>query len=121
MSYMAVNVFFLVPVAAIGVLWRYLLKQEANAVPYGTSRFDFPEYFSWRRAPIVALLLATAIFDNIMIEAGIVGYSEEALLGFKVGVAPIEDFAYPIAALILLPALWYLLRRRTMSGLESYE
>jgi lycopene beta-cyclase len=120
-SYLAVNVFFLVPVAAIGVLWRYLLKQEANAVPYGTSRFDFPEYFSWRRAPIAVLLLATAIFDNIMIEAGIVGYSEDALLGFTVGAAPIEDFAYPVAALILLPALWYLLRRRTMSGLESYE
>ena len=121
MSYMAVNMFFLVPVAAVGVLWRYLLKQEANAVPYGSSRFDFPEYFAWRRAPIAALLLATAIFDNIMIEAGLVAYSEDALLGFKVGVAPIEDFAYPVAALVLLPALWYLLRRRSASGLESYE
>jgi lycopene cyclase domain-containing protein len=120
-SYLAVNLFFLVPVAAIGVLWRHLLKQEADAVPYGTSRFDFPEYFSWRRAPIAALLLATAIFDNIMIEVGLVGYSEEALLGFKVGLAPIEDFAYPVAALVLLPALWYLLRRRSASGLESYE
>ena len=121
MSYLEVNLIFLLPVAAIGLLWRYLLKQEANAVPYGTSRFDFPEYFSWRRAPIAALLLATAIFDNIMIEVGLVGYSEETLLGFKVGVAPIEDFAYTLAALVLLPALWYLLRRRTRSGLESYE
>lgn len=121
MSYLAVNLFFLLPVAALGVLWRYLLKQEANAVPYGTSRFDFPEYFAWRRAPIAALLLATAVFDNVLIELGIVGYSEDALLGFKIGIAPIEDFAYPVAALVLLPALWYLLRRRDRSGLESYE
>jgi lycopene cyclase domain-containing protein len=119
-SYLEVNLFFLVPVVAIGVLWRYLLKQEANAVPYGSSRFDFPEFFSWRRLPILLLLVLTAIFDNLMIGVGLVGYDPDTLLGFYVGIAPIEDFAYSIAALILLPATWYLLRRKRNSGLEMY-
>lgn len=121
MSYVEVNLFFLVPVAVLGVIWRYLLRQEANAVPYGTSRFDFPEYFQWRRMPILVLLVLTAIFDNIMIRLGLVGYDPGTLLGWFVGVAPIEDFAYPVAALVLLPALWYLLRRRRNSGLASHE
>ncbi|WP_150307482.1 lycopene cyclase domain-containing protein [Planctomonas psychrotolerans] len=120
MSYLEVNFFFLLPVAAIGVLWRYLLTQEANAVPYGSSRFDFPEYFTWRRLPIVLLLVLTAIFDNVMIGVGLVGYDPDTLLGVYIGIAPIEDFAYSIAALILLPATWYLLRRRRNSGLETY-
>lgn len=121
MSYLEVNLFFLIPVAGIAILWRYLLTQEANAKPYGTSRFDFPEYFWWRRMPVALLLVLTAIFDNIMISVGLVGYNPRTLLGIFVGVAPLEDFAYPIAALVLLPALWYLLRRRRNSGLASHE
>lgn len=55
------------------------------------------------------LMLLTAAFDNIMIGAGLFTYSSETLAGPRVGLAPWGDFAYPLAAVILLPALWLLL------------
>lgn len=58
-----------------------------------------------------ALVVLTAVFDNIMIAAGLFAYSPEHTSGISIGLAPIEDFAYPIAAVILLPALWSRLRR----------
>lgn len=55
------------------------------------------------------LLLLTAAFDNIMIGAGLFTYSSETLAGPMVGLAPWGDFAYPLAAAMLLPGLWLLL------------
>jgi lycopene cyclase domain-containing protein len=55
------------------------------------------------------LLLATAIFDNIMIGVGLVDYDPSKISGAFVGIAPLEDFAYPLAAAVLLPSLWILL------------
>lgn len=55
------------------------------------------------------LLLLTAVFDNIMIGAGLFTYSAETLDGPMVGLAPLGDFAYPLGAAILLPAAWLLL------------
>lgn len=56
-----------------------------------------------------ALLLVTAVFDNAMISIGLVAYDESLISGAFVGVAPLEDFAYAIAAVVGLPALWALL------------
>lgn len=58
-----------------------------------------------------ALLVTTAIFDNVMIGIGLVGYDVSKISGLFVGVAPLEDFSYAVAALILLPSLWALLGR----------
>lgn len=55
-----------------------------------------------------ALLVLTAIFDNVMIAVGLFSYAEPVISGLRLGRAPIEDFAYPIAAVILLPSLWIL-------------
>jgi lycopene cyclase domain-containing protein len=65
----------------------------------------------WRAVGLaaVALLLATAVFDNILVATGIVGYHADRISGVLVGVAPIEDFAYAVAAVVLLPSLWHLL------------
>jgi lycopene cyclase domain-containing protein len=72
--------------------------------------------------PVAILLVMTLVFDNIMIQVGLVGYDPDKLVGLILGVAPIEDFAYAIAALVLLPAVWYLLRRRrAVSGIEAHE
>ena len=64
-----------------------------------------------------ALLVTTAVFDNVMIGIGLVDYNPDLISGAFVGVAPLEDFAYAIAAVVLLPALWHLLpaRRSTAS------
>jgi lycopene cyclase domain-containing protein len=58
-----------------------------------------------------ALVALTAVFDTVMIAAGLFTYTDAHLLGPRIGLAPIEDFAYPLAAVILLPALWARLRR----------
>jgi lycopene cyclase domain-containing protein len=69
---------------------------------------------SWRALGLAAipLLLLTAIFDNILVGTGIVGYDPALISGARIGVAPLEDFAYAVAALVLLPSLWALLSPR---------
>ena len=57
----------------------------------------------------IALLVTTAVFDNVMIGIGLVDYNPDLISGAFVGVAPLEDFAYAIAAVVLLPSLWHLL------------
>lgn len=56
----------------------------------------------------VALLVLTAVFDNVMIAAGLFTYPSEHLSGLRIGLAPIEDFSYPLAAAFLVPAVWTL-------------
>jgi lycopene cyclase domain-containing protein len=70
-----------------------------------------------RRAPLwrvlgltaMGVLVLTAVFDNVLVGTGIVGYDAKLISGAFVGVAPVEDFAYAIAAVLLLPSLWRLL------------
>jgi lycopene cyclase domain-containing protein len=62
------------------------------------------------------LLVMTAVFDNVMIGVGLVGYEPSLISGAFVGIAPLEDFAYAIAAVLLLPSLWVLLGGRDGSG-----
>lgn len=69
---------------------------------------------SWRGIGLAAVvvLILTAVFDNVLVATGIVGYDPDLISGAKIGVAPLEDFAYAIAGLVLLPALWSLLTPR---------
>lgn len=64
------------------------------------------DYFIAVFATIVVLFTLTAIFDNVMIAAELFHYAPEQLYGISVGLAPIEDFSYPLAGALLLPALW---------------
>ena len=97
MSYWALNAVFLAAVAAIAV--AAILVRRAP---------------QWRAVGMVLLgvILMTAIFDNLMIGVGLVGYNESKISGAFFGVAPLEDFAYAIAAVVLLPSLWCLLGGR---------
>lgn len=52
-----------------------------------------------------ALLAITAIFDNVIIGLGIVAYDPALISGIKLGLAPIEDFAYSLAAPLLLTVI----------------
>jgi lycopene cyclase domain-containing protein len=58
--------------------------------------------------PVVALpmLVLTAVFDNLIIAAGIVDYDDSKLIGLDIGLVPIEDFAYTVVAVLLVPAIW---------------
>ncbi len=96
MTYWALNAVFL---AAVAVL----------AIVAGVRRG-----IRWRAVGIalVVLLLMTAVFDNVMIGVGLVGYDESKISGAFIGIAPLEDFAYALAAAVLLPSLWALLPTR---------
>lgn len=59
----------------------------------------------------VALVVLTAVFDNVIVGLGIVTYDHAKVLGLLVPVAPIEDFAYAIGAILLVPTVWTLLGR----------
>lgn len=64
----------------------------------------------WWATVTVALILVvlTAAFDTVMIETDLFRYDTSSLTGLRVFVVPIEDFAWPIAAVLVLPALWEL-------------
>ncbi|MDR7189474.1 lycopene cyclase domain-containing protein [Microbacterium sp. BE35] len=55
------------------------------------------------------LVVLTAVFDNVMIAAGLFTYPETLISGVRIGLAPIEDFAYPVCAAFLVPAVFTLL------------
>ena len=94
MNYWSLNLIFLAIVVVIVV---------AGFIARRTPR--------WSAVGLTAaiVLVMTAIFDNVMISVGLVAYNPQLISGIFIGVAPIEDFAYAIAAVIGLPALWALL------------
>jgi lycopene cyclase domain-containing protein len=58
------------------------------------------------------MLTLTAIFDNVIIGTGVVAYDQEKISGIMIGLAPIEDFAYTVLALVLIPSLFNLFRTK---------
>ena len=93
MTYWALNAIFLAVVLVVAILARRRLRWAAVGIT------------------AAVLLVMTAVFDNIMISVGLVAYNESLISGAFIGVAPLEDFAYAIAAIVGLPSLWVLLAR----------
>ena len=56
---------------------------------------------------LLAMLLVTLIFDNVIIALGIVGYNVNKLSGFYLGLAPIEVFAYTVVSVVLVASIWH--------------
>jgi lycopene cyclase domain-containing protein len=84
MTYLGLNAIFLGAVILIGLSMRNQLPWRAIFLSTGV------------------LVIATAIFDNLIVGSGIVAYDENLILGIKIGYAPIEDFAYSLAAPLLI-------------------
>lgn len=59
----------------------------------------------------VVLLVMTMVFDNVIVGLRIVAYDPALISGVKIGAIPVEDLAYSIAAIVLLPSLWVLFDR----------
>ena len=55
---------------------------------------------------MVPMIVITAIFDNWIVAARIVGYDSSKITGIMIGIVPIEDFAYTIAAVLIVPSVW---------------
>lgn len=99
MKYLLLSLAVLVPVAGVSLL----------AAPRGGgARRDH-----WLASGIAAgaLIVLTAVFDSLMIHADLFYYADELISGMRIGLAPIEDFAYPIAGVLLLPVLWRIFAR----------
>ncbi|MDN4480535.1 lycopene cyclase domain-containing protein [Demequina muriae] len=60
----------------------------------------------------LVLLVLTVVFDNIIVGVGLVAYDESLISGVLMPIAPVEDLAYAIGAVMLVPALWILFGRR---------
>ena len=108
MSYIHVAACFLL-VAAGGGIVLALASRRRGPVPAAVL------------LTVLVLFLLTAVFDTLMIASGLFHYAQDPLLGLHIGLAPIEDFAYPLAGALLLPALWTALRARRRARKVSTE
>jgi lycopene cyclase domain-containing protein len=113
MTYWALNAFFLAAVALVAL--AAALKGRAGRTTADPRRSDAGPRWTAVGLAAIALLIATAVFDNVMIRIGLVAYNPDLISGAFVGIAPLEDFAYAIAAVVLLPSLWHLLPRTAPS------
>ncbi|WP_430591761.1 lycopene cyclase domain-containing protein [Humidisolicoccus flavus] len=91
MTYLLANTaLVLVAIIVSALAWRYSPRGHAIALTVA----------------FAVLVIMTAIFDTIMIAVDFFAYSDEHILGILIGLAPIEDFAYPLAALLVVAAIW---------------
>ena len=67
-------------------------------------------------AAALVLIALTAVFDNVMIAAALFDYPSDRISGIRIGLAPIEDFSYPVCAAFLVPAVFTLLASRRTKG-----
>ena len=91
------------PFVAVGVV--VFLVGAVHARRRGRAR----RYVSGWAVATVALLVLTAIFDNIMIAAGFFDYRDAGISGIRLLLMPVEDFFYPFAGALLLAGVWQLL------------
>ena len=96
MTYLLLSGAFLAIAASAGAL---LARKESG------------RHLSWAAVGIAgfALFILTAIFDSVMIGFDLFSYAPDLISGVFIGLAPIEDFAYPLATVLALPPLWALL------------
>ena len=86
---------------------------------------SFPVLRRMRAIPLVGtvvlLCVLTAVFDTLMIDADLYVFDPDKILGVYIWGAPLEDFAYAIAAAIGMPVLWVVLGRRRPAGRRVRE
>ncbi|QJU55409.1 lycopene cyclase domain-containing protein [Herbiconiux sp. KACC 21604] len=110
MTYWTLNALFLAPVLVVLVVAAVVVRRRPAEARRGIlGAFG---------VSLGVLLVLTALFDNVMIAIGLVGYDEGLISGAFLGIAPLEDFAYAVAAVLLLPSLWLLLGARDTKGSE---
>jgi lycopene cyclase domain-containing protein len=94
--YLWLNLAVLGSIAALGA-WFWVKQQRATKLAGA--------------ATVILVFLIAVVGDNFIIANGIVAYDVSKLAGVYLGTAPIEDFAYTVASVILVPAVWMLSRR----------
>ena len=88
MTYLALNVtFMLIAFVALNLVSR---KSPWRAIGF----------------TMLWMLLVTLVFDNVIIGLEIVGYDKTKISGILLGLAPIEDFAYTVVAVLAVSIIW---------------
>jgi lycopene cyclase domain-containing protein len=100
LSYLALALLFLAAAALVAVAAQFVVRPSSR-------------WWTATAGVAGALLVLTAVFDSLMIAADLFRFDESRLVGVRVLLAPVEDFAWPLAAALALPALWALLGHRT--------
>lgn len=89
------------------------------AVALTASRPAFGRRMAASAIAAAILIALTAVFDNLMIAAGLFTYPEGLISGVRIGLAPVEDFAYPLCAAFLVPAVFVLVARPRSASREA--
>ncbi len=55
---------------------------------------------------LLIMFLLTAIFDSLIIRSNIVAYNYAKTIGLRIGLAPVEDFAYSVGSVLISAILW---------------
>ncbi len=97
MSYVALTLTFLVVVIAFLVVTIVLVR---GRMPWSTMGIT-----------LLVTLALTAVFDNVIIGVGLVAYDESLISGVKIGIAPIEDFAYTLSVVVIVSCFSVLAKR----------
>jgi len=95
----------LVLAAVVAASWRVLRRMRPGPVVGGA----------------LVLCLLTMVFDTLMIAADLYVYAEDKILGVYLWGAPLEDFAYAIAAALAMPVLWTVLGPRTTASAPTTD
>ncbi|WP_422757872.1 prenyltransferase [Paenarthrobacter sp. C1] len=109
MTYLWLALAFIAAAAVAGVIFARR----------GTRQGETSRHWKAVGLAFAALAVLTAVFDSVMIGMELFHYDASHILGLKAGLAPIEDFAYPLAGVVVLPGLWMWLTRRRSAGAKS--
>jgi lycopene cyclase domain-containing protein len=112
-TYWALNAIFLAVALVVALAAAVTRRRSARPGAAGARGGGRPVALLVTAA---VLLVVSVVFDNVMIGIGLVGYNRDLISGAFLGIAPLEDFAYVIGAVLLLPALWLLLPARRRNG-----
>jgi lycopene cyclase domain-containing protein len=87
MTYLLLDIVFVV---IIGIVFRIKLERPS------------------KKSMIAAfiLLFLTFVFDSLLVYFHLIDYAQDKISGLRIGLAPIEDYFYPIVAVVLIPLLW---------------
>ncbi|WP_066522831.1 hypothetical protein [Curtobacterium ammoniigenes] len=112
-TYALIDLVFLLAAAIVAIIAGGVSAQRARSVAPARAR-------RWRRTALLtrlaagsALVVMTVVFDNVIVGLRIVAYDPLLISGAHLGFIPVEDLAYSVAAVILLPSLAILFTRPT--------
>lgn len=110
-TYALIDLLFLAIAVLVAIAAGWVAARRSRTMSAGRAA-------SWRRAALitrtaagVGLLAMTIVFDNVIVGLRIVAYDPTRISGAHFGFIPVEDLAYSVAAVILLPSLAILLSR----------